>query len=296
MANVEFDFGDELQADLFPAHGWAETSQGLRILWLPLVRRLETHLQLLDTRARLSSIQTSYVFRHYIINLVTVLAELHRLSRVVSDNGIKIKDLDAESIDASLHASAFVPIFFECAVSYLRRIPDLLAHASRAVLFERWHEVPMDFKDWTANVDKLETYSPRCNFPILRQTILDHTKWFDDLRGKSKETGLMGLRDAYQHRPVRGMFSVTQAGDLSPKASMMLDSRSHDVESHRDVLYRVPEATRGLCGLMTVILSAIEPRGNYERGDFVFALTSRLTADSVKYWPQIERSILPKAR
>ena len=38
MARLEYDFADPNEAGLFPTHGWAINSQGVKILWCPLHR------------------------------------------------------------------------------------------------------------------------------------------------------------------------------------------------------------------------------------------------------------------
>lgn len=287
MVRLLYDVADANAAKLFPSHGWATNSQGVKILWCPLKRLLASpdatlrkkgSSQTLPPGTKLDALPFSETLR----KLATTLRELHEVVRVACDRPC---DDEPETLTSELRAFEIVPLYVDLAFVYLRRIADLLAVACRPLLFEHWQSAPRAFKEWVADVDHLESYKPFCDFAVLREAVVNHSAWFEALRGTSPVTGKKGIRDALEHRGVRLLVGKQQAGDNRPRFTVTVDSRARDVEIRKDILPLVPEAVSGLCGVMTGVHSAIGVGSQYEGGD-VLSLVGT-DDDIVGYWPQI---------
>ena len=288
MARLEYDFADPDDAKMFPTHGWALNSQGVKILWCPLNRLLARPGAALRKKGSseilpVRTVPEASAFSHTLRKLAMTLRELHQLIRVSCDHPCLVEDPEALTLDS--RAMEMVPLYVDLAFTYLRRLPDLLVVACRALLFEHWQSVPRAFKEWVADVNRLASYGPSSNFTVLRETIVSHSAWFGELRGISAASGKKGIRDALEHRGVELLVGKQQAGDDRPRFTVMIDSRARDVEIHKDILPRIPESVAGLCGLMTGIHSAIGAGSQYEWGDYLSLVGT--DDDSVGYWPRI---------
>ena len=288
MPRLEYDFADQKDAKLFPAHGWAVNSQGVRILWCPLMRLFAFPRALLRGKGSSQTAAADRVLRASAFcetfrKLATTLRELHYHIRTSCDHPFPIEDPEVLRLDSRTYE--MVPLYVDVAFTYLRRLPDLLVVACRALLFEHWQSVPQEFKCWVADVDRLRAHSPSCDFAILRKTIVSHSAWFDELRGTSPVTGKNGIRDALEHRDVRLLVGKQQKGNDRPYFHVMIDSRAKDVEIHKDIVPRIAESVAGLCRLMTGIHSAIGVGSQYEWGDYLYLCGT--DDDIVGYWPHI---------
>lgn len=232
MAKLEYDIADKLKLTRFPAHGWAENSQGVKLLWFPLVRLLEKRLRAEVSNGRLPPGTHNSVlpFWEMLRNLVINLRELSQLIRESCD-----QPMGDEFRIEDHRAYEMVPLLTDLAFSYLRRLPDLLAIPCRPLLFGQTDSVPKEFKKWVASTDSLENQKPICDWSIFRDTIQRHGEWFDKLRGSSATTNKKGIRDALEHRRVRLLVGKQQTGTDRPRIKVMLDSRDADVEIRKDI-------------------------------------------------------------
>jgi len=288
MARLEYDFADPDDVKLFPTHGWAINSQGVKILWCPLNRLLAFPDEILRKKGISQTLPPGTAldalpFSEILGRLATTLRELHQTVRISCDHPCTLEG--PEALTADLRAFEMVPLYVDLAFSYLRRIPDLLVVACRPLLFVHWQSTPRTFKEWVADVGRLESYSPSCNFSILRETLVNQSAWFNELRDISPVTRKKGIRDALQHRGVRLLVGKQQSGDDRPRYTVMLDSRDRDVEIHKDILPHIPDSVAGLCRLMTGIHAAIGVGSQYEWGDFLSLVGT--DDDIAGYWPQI---------
>jgi hypothetical protein len=285
MARLKADFADQEQARRFPAHGWAINSQGVKILWCPLKHLIATTLMTKRDSGSLPGgvYLDALPFFETLEKLAATLRELHQAVRVSCDHSCTMESPEAFTVD--LRAMEIVPLYVDLAFTYLRRIPDLLVVACRALLFDHWESVPRAFKDWISDPDRLATHEPSCNFDVLRKALIDHSAWFNGLRGVSPVTGKKGIRDALEHRGVRLLVGKQQAGDMRPCFTVEIDSRAGDVDSRRDILPCIRDSVAGLCLLMAGVHSAIGNGNQYEWGDFLSLAGT--DDDIVGYWPQI---------
>jgi hypothetical protein len=283
-----YDFAFTRQAAQFPTHGWARNSQGVKILWCPLRRALvcpgKSLLQKGTARSSSPTHDVALPFGQTLQKLVATLRELHFLVRVASDHACDC-DLEPELCELDRQAFEMIPLYFDLAITYLRRIPDLLVMASRSLLFRDWQSTPCEFKKWSADIDSIEGQHPICDFRILRESIVAHSGWFNQLRDKSPVSGKRGVRDAMEHRAVQMIVTKRQVGDERPRFTLMLESLAGDVDVRKDILPVVSESVAGLCGLMTGFHGAIGIHSAYEWGDSL--ATAGNDDDVVGFWPEI---------
>src|SRR5215471_3748651 len=118
MARLEYDFADPNEAGLFPTHGWAINSQGVKILWCPLHRlvafpdqivRKKGGSQTLPSGTALDALSFSETLR----KLATTLRELHQTVRIACDYPCTLEDLEA--LTADRRASEMVPLYVDLA-------------------------------------------------------------------------------------------------------------------------------------------------------------------------------------
>lgn len=288
---LNYDFADPNQANLFPVHGWAINSQGVKVLWCPLNRLLVSPERVLREKASLQTLPPGTAldalpFSETLRKLATTLRELHETIRISCDRPSLLEDL--ETLNADLRASEMVPLYVDLTFAYLRRLPDLLVVACRPLLFEHWQSTPRTFKEWVADVDRLASYVPSCDFSVLRETLVEHSAWFQELRDTSPATGKKGIRDALEHRGVRLLVGKQQSGNNRPRYTVMLDSRARDVETRKDILPHIFESVAGLCHLMTGIHASIGVGSQYDWSDILSLVGT--DDDIVGYWPQIHDS------
>ena len=287
MADLLFDFSDSNKAKLFPQHGWATNSQGIKILWCPLVRLLQFPNRTLQEKGKSGKshpgiAHSSLAFAATLKNLAITLRELHQVTRLSCGHPV---NLDPVTLTADHRAFEMAPLYIDLTFSYLRRIADLLVMACSPLLFEHWQSVPQKFKNWGTNVSQLKTHRPLCDFTVLHEAVVNHSGWFNELRGTSPLTRKKGIRDALEHRPVRFLLGKQQTGNNRPRFKITLDSRAGDVEIHKDILPRITESVAGLCHLMTGIHSAISVGSKYEWGAQMAIVGD--DDDIVGYWPKI---------
>lgn len=285
MAILKFDFSDLEQMKRFPAHGWAANSQGVKILWCPLPHR--TFDALLEKSISDCSYRGIYLdtlpFADELRKLVIVLRQLHEATGAICDHPCTLGNEEALSTEMKLRE--LVPLYIDLAFIYLRRIPDRLALACRPLLFKHWKSVPTHFRNWISMADQLDRYMPSCNLDFLRETLVHDTEWFQGLRATSPVTGRKGTRDALEHRGVRQIIMKQQAGDKRPTITVMLESRSPDVEIRNDLLPQVHNCVAGLCRLMACVQRSLGLGCSYEFRDHL--ISDGTDDDMVGFWPKI---------
>jgi len=288
MADLLFDFAEPIKASLFPQHGWATNSQGIKILWCPLQRLLSSPQQILEAKGRSTrthpGITHSLPFLQTLSRLAIALRELHKIVRLSCNHDAN--DPSSESANAFHQTNEMAPLYIELAFVYLRRLPDLLVTACSPLLFEHVQSVPQKYKDWIVRISDFKSLSPLCDLNVLSKAIVNHSGWFNALRGTSPSTGKKGIRDTLEHRPVHFIVTKNQTGKNQPRIEVILDSRASDVDKHRDILPQITEAVAGLCFLMTGIHSSIGIHNQYEWGDQLMLVGN--DQDIVGYWPQID--------
>ena len=292
MADLLFDFSDPNQAKLFPQHGWAVNSQGVKILWCPVLGLLKYPNKILQKKGGKGKLPRDIRHRYFAFSdtlkkLSITLRELHQVIRLSCDYPVNMDpaNMDPVGPNAFMRVYDMAPLYTDLSFIYLRRIPDLLVTACSPFLFKHWQSVPQKFKDWVANVSQLESHRPFCNFTILSEAVVKNSEWFEALRGMSPLTGKKGIRDALEHRPVFYVIGKQQIGANRPRIDIRLNSSAKDVEINKDILPQLIESVAGFCRLMGGIHSAIGVGSHYKWGDQLMLIGS--DDDVVGYWPQI---------
>ena len=147
---IAIDFADPSRSGRVPRHGWAKNSQGVKLLWLPILRLVhEAH----DIRKangppeELSQGQwsESRAFAQTTARFALTLRELAKGIRLGSDPCFDQRDDEKWTI--SLEASSLIPLYVDLAFVYARRLADHFARASRYVLFKHPGSAPREYKN-----------------------------------------------------------------------------------------------------------------------------------------------------
>jgi hypothetical protein len=287
---LEIDIANPEQAALYPAHGWALNSQGLKLLWCPLnLLMAQPHLMLkrvgLSDREVLIRSGQQVSFWPTFHSLVVCLRELHYHTRLACHH---FPDMEAPlptNSDISYRASEVVPLYVDLSFIYLRRIADRLAAEPRPLLFQHWKSVPEEFNNWISDTIRLESHKPLCDFDLLRNALTTNSEWFRRLRGIDDASKKKGVRDALEHRRIRMIVGAQKAGDERPRYTVFLHSRQQDVDDRAELLTELSRAVQGLCKLMEGIHRAVGGAQHYQGGDSVVLIGN--DEDITSYWPEI---------
>jgi len=285
---VLHDFADVEQAGRFPRHGWAENSQGIKLLWIPILRLLGSVHRIRDERG-VSSLEARYSlymapFTKTTRKLATTLRELHELVR--KSPGPFSLHQTSEDWRQFKREHDMLPLYIDFAFVYLRTLADQLAIASRPVLFANHKSVPTTFKtlrDFVNDEERVELAVPICDPHLLASALANHSSWFDSLRQTVPEKGKpkKGIRDAILHRPATVEILYTGEGRLAP----FLFSPSDDVDCGTQLLAALRDMLAELCDLWTGIHTAVGWGERYESAAHL-PLTGT-DDDIVGFWPEI---------
>lgn len=206
-----------------PRHGWAKNSQGVKLLWLPVLRLVHKAPEIRKanglpeelSRGQWSEIRAfDQTTRHFALTL----RELAKCIRLGSDPCFDQREDQKWTI--SREASSLIPLHVDLAFVYVRRLADHFARASRYVLFKRPGSAPMEYKNlrWViADQAKLQRLEPLCDAKVLREAFDRHSGWLNKLRDSSDENGELqkGIRDVMEHHPVAMTVHHSQVEDSS---------------------------------------------------------------------------------
>ena len=216
------DIANPDQAARYLNHGWAINSQGVKLLWLPILRLVEqaqtirsihgitNHLsseQLLEIRA----------FNATMHHLALTLRELHKCIRIGTAH-VGLDDPDNEGKIESYEASSLAPLFIDLSFIYLRRIADQFAMATRYVLFKKAGSAPTKYKklrSLIASDESLARLDPICNADLLQKAFASYSGWLDKLRDSNDDRGKVqkGIRDIMEHFGTSVSISHQKAGN-----------------------------------------------------------------------------------
>jgi hypothetical protein len=287
MPRLLFDFDSVEKASKYPRHGWARNSQGVKLLWFPVlslvrstntVRQGKGDLALPPDKAR-----AWLPFYDGIRNLMIVLREISLLVRVP----VSFRPDDPEGRERAWRAAELVPVHVDSAYLQLRRLADRLVVAVRPVLFAKSGEVSPEFRKLRNVIQddcSMDRLKPICDTKLLRDAFDKHSSWFDIL--SHEEGGHKGIRDALEHTGVRMSSHLQQVGDEPTKFLLSLGP-SPDVDNRwRDnLLSTLSHVIDGLCNLCSDIHSSVGVGTAYDQGDYVFLPGE--DGDITKFWPEI---------
>jgi len=293
MAELAIDVGSEEQRARYPKHGWAENSQGTRLLWFPFKRLLWNAGSVRKTRGvgrdkpfnprprRDPFVET---LRKYVI----ALRELHRVIRVACDYPLDFKsqrtDQDAENARSA--ARELSPVLTDVSIIYLRRLAERIVFCASPILFEFYKSAPSEYKTFVekVNCDDLSSLNPICDVGELKKAIDEHSGWFDKVHTKHGAE-IKGVRDAFEHRFVLMHTGVSQVGENRPTYGIQTQSWASDVAPIRDVLAFISACNADFCGLMDGLCKAAGWTGTYEWDDWWIIVGN--DEDITGFWPEV---------
>jgi hypothetical protein len=289
MAKLILDFENTEQRNGFPRHGWARNSQGVKLLWLPIIRlfrsaqvvRNEKGVKPLEDKDLLDIEPFCKTTR----KLALTLREIHELIR--KSPGPPSIHENPEDWRQFKKVHDMLPLYIDLAYVYLRRLADHLTIASRLVLFEHYKSAPREFKEliaFVANQEKISQVVPICDLSLLERALTEHSSWFDCLRqgATENERTKKGIRDAMEHRPAT--VEILYEGN-EPKLVVFLFSRSRDVDSGQELITTLQGIVSELCNLWTGIQASVGWGNKYELRDHL-PLTGT-DDDFTGFWPEI---------
>lgn len=207
MAKLAIDFGDAALVERYPGHGWARNSQGIKLLWLPVVRAIsgiaypgaESHPLYRDL-----PLGQVLEIRAFDVTLSKLALTFRELSSAL-EHGVEppIHASSTAEFNEKQEALLVVPLFVDLAFVYLRRLADDFARASRFVLFRHIDNAPREFKTlrkWVRD-DRLEDLL--VNSEDMKRAFASHSGWFDSLNERP-ETGQAkrSIRSSLEHHAV----------------------------------------------------------------------------------------------
>ncbi len=279
------------EATGFPAHGWARTTFGAKVLWLPVKGTFTTwywqERRGLPSGAPLDQAAIYFdAFYRTLYDLGVVLRELGRLRRLGSEMFMPLEEQqDQETFNKGLRVHELTRPALDLAYVYLRRLADRFAACARFLLFAHPRCASDKFTKLRAmidNAEKLRSAGPLCDVDALCAIFKEHCSWFERLRGGPTEEH--GLRDLLEHHSVRVEVSAGQTGEEPPYVSAYI-FHSNPVRVGAELFDSLSEITAGLCGFWSHILPLMERRTTYERYDWL--LLTGLDDDATAFWPQI---------
>ncbi|TAL27305.1 MAG: hypothetical protein EPN94_01765, partial [Nitrospirae bacterium] len=201
------DVANPVQASRYLNHGWAINSQGLKLLWLPILRLMKQAQMIRSGHGIVNQLHSNQweeirAFETTTYRFALALKELHKHIRIGTEH-IGINDPDNEGKIESYEANTLVPLFIDLSFIYARRLADQFAMASRYVLFKKAGSSPPKYKDLKlriANAKSLSQLEPICDANILQKAFASHSGWLDKLRNSDDRGKVQkGIRDIMEH-------------------------------------------------------------------------------------------------
>jgi len=273
----------------FPAHGWAVTEDGFRLLWLPvngLLWNFSPKTNLLMERGGVNALASARSHNETLHKLVIVLRELNGLRRRAAALPWTLED--PRALEEQQRISELATIDLELAYVYLRRIADRLIGAIRCLIVANPDSAPSSFTRLRARVvdpDKLKALGPTCDADQLAVVFRDYCGWFETLRGIRGRRRPDGLRELMEHWPVSVQLGGIQVGDAPPKLTAHLLHPTEEPRIRADLLAALSEIISGLCQFWGKLYPLLDERQSYDRADRVSVFGE--DADITGFWPEM---------
>jgi hypothetical protein len=205
---MKLDFKEQEKRERFPEHGWAANSEGVRLIWLPIMRVLANSAQIrseLGVSRRIGSRQQGDVSTMFatLNGLSAALRELAAVTREIES--LDPIEGDNKSLNRQAYLSQLTKLYVDTSIMYLRRLSDAFCRAIRYVLFDHFESAPRELKKLVgmAASDKnaLAEAGPLCDIRLLKGVLCENTEWFRDIRGMKREgCEKKGIRDVLEHQ------------------------------------------------------------------------------------------------
>ena len=292
---IAVDFDDASRAGRVPRHGWAKNSQGVKLLWLPVLRLVHEANTVRKTKGlpEMSRGQYSEIraFEQTVQRFALTLRELAKCVRIGSDPCFD--EGDDEKMNASKEAHSLIPLYVDLAFIYARRLADHFVRASRFVLFTHLSSTPLEYKKLRpiiADQTKLQNLGPICDAKVLREAFDRHSGWLDRLRDPENDTGELqgGIRDIMEHHPGAVTVQNSQVGD-GPWEVIVNLGEHHTAIFRPDLIPTLKVIVTDIACLWTMVcdsagLSAAGKLWVAPYGDAV--LLTGNDDDSTAFWPE----------
>ena len=296
MTKLLIDFKDTISSDQYPSHGWARNSQGLKLLWLPIVRNV---CQLAvpiasnsQNRSRDLSVDQILEIKAFHVTLEKLVLTLRYLSNFMECG--KEPAIHAPSnaeFNLRMEAVNTVPLFVDLAFVYLRRLADDFARASRFVCFRYADNAPRKFKQLRKHVCNGDLDDLLVNPDMMQEAFNNCAGWFDSLnaRPEAAETR-RGIRSSIEHHPVFISAQHSKDGDEPWQLEVSLGWPGQK-EYVRDVVSILRQIISELCRFWTVMCRAISTDNEYIKwicpyGDQLGGITGN-DENITNFWPKL---------
>jgi hypothetical protein len=287
MATLKLDIADPEQARRFPRHGWSRNSQGVRLLWLPVLRLLRNIEVIRKERgakpASPSNLADALSVEESLRYFALVLRELRYLDRTTPKYSLEDPRAHPQQMDRLI---SLTPVYVDMALTYLRRLSFLLAAAMRMLIVNDYDNVSWrnfsQFREDVLEPNKLEGLQPICDLEVLRAAFRQHTGWFDLVTSGVKQ-GKKGVRASLEHRPTRLLVSQSEV-EGSWSVHVSLHSTHRDVPEG-DLLPLLAPNISDFCENLAGITQAVGWGNQYDALE-VLAITGE-DEDRTYYWPSI---------
>jgi hypothetical protein len=290
---IEFNISPTSKVNLFPKHGWAKNEQGVKLLWLPIVRLVHNAEQIrsnqnLTTRLSTAHWQEIRTFHQKMSRLTLILREMHKLKNLAA---YELGDMHVD-IHEKIEAGIMLPLYVELCYVYFRRIGDELIRATRYVLFRNFESAPRELKNLqklVCDTSRLRALVPICDEEQLINAVQNHTSWFSELRETTTVKGVMrkGTRDLLEHHSVLLGHQTSRVGD-EPMASEMYLHQANG--QSRELLSTVKAIVDDFCAFCTAIQSAVDWGSTYKAWVIPYGDCLTITGsddDITGFWPEI---------
>jgi len=280
MARIVFDFEKKDQDNSYPSHGWAINSQGIKLLWLPLLHLVTEADEIrgrhgIEKKLTLVHIEEITCFHDHVKKLHVALRELHRsIVLVASCGGFDNPKNDTDGVGQT------IPLYVDLTYIYLRRLADHFTRAIRFSVFEHFESAPREFKKLRKmNSSSLKALKPLVDIDSFISAIQGNDDWFDTLRSEGTKKG---LRDSLEHHPtsIRIQSSGNDDGPWKVEAYLMSGN------TYRNLLDPISSMVNEVCTMFTAVHKTIASGDSYNpRGDCIIA--PGIDHDCTGFWPEI---------
>lgn len=209
MADIAFDFMKDWQQKDYPCHGWAVNSQGIKLLWLPLIHLIQETEKVrgrntISDRLTLVQIKEIRCFHNAVEKLFVALRELHRTTTfLVSCAGFDNPKNDTEGIVLT------IPLYVDLVYMYLRRLADHFTRAIRFSVFKHFDSAPREFKKLRKmDVKTLNSLQPLVDVNHFIKAVRDNDSWFDIFKCGRTDKGITRFPRTSPNNYIRPIFKI----------------------------------------------------------------------------------------
>jgi len=262
---LAIDFGDPALAERVPEHGWARNSQGVKLLWLPVLRLISARGGIRTASGEIIPLTQDQIFEMgafsaTVMRFALTLGELGKCVRLAAMPAFH--QSDDESFNSNMRAASLLPLYIDLAYVYARRLADRFARSVRYVLFRRHAIAPHRYKilrEDIAHQSSLQRLDPMCNADTLRAAFARHCAWFDRLRDSEDEAGKTrkGIRDIMEHRPVVAHLRYSKVGEERWQMCVDLGHDLSNAEFRGDLISTLRFIVEDMCALWTMVCDSV---------------------------------------